>query len=85
MLFSILGSPIVSAEWTSHRKKNLLKYIALTYRNTHTMYAFRYIFCEFLNFLNVVSSFLNSFQFNFLWFLWGIFVVILHLYHSPTL
>jgi hypothetical protein len=57
LLFNHLGLnvPIVDAEVKEDRKKILVNYFTDN-RNNHDFYAFRFFFCELLNFVNVVGQ-----------------------------
>ena len=50
-----LNVPIVDAEVKEDRKKILVNYFTDN-RNNHDFYAFRFFFCELLNFVNVVGQ-----------------------------
>eukprot|EP00092_Neocalanus_flemingeri_P024553 GFUD01026628.1.p1 GENE.GFUD01026628.1~~GFUD01026628.1.p1 ORF type:complete len:359 (+),score=94.79 GFUD01026628.1:64-1140(+) len=55
MLVQGLNVPIVDAEVKDDRKKVLVNYFTDN-RNNHDFYAFRFFFCELLNFVNVVGQ-----------------------------
>ena len=50
-----MNVPIVDAEAKEDRKKILVNYFTDN-RNNHDFYAFRFFFCELLNFINVVGQ-----------------------------
>lgn len=51
----LLGGPVVTKDWSEFRRAELVSYLSYTNVYTHNMYALRYIFCEILNLVNVVS------------------------------
>ena len=55
MVFAGLNVPIVDADTKDDRKKILVNYFTDN-RNNHDFYAFRFFFCELLNFVNVVGQ-----------------------------
>merc|ERR1712215_19212 len=55
MLVQGLNVPIVDAEAKEDRKKIIVNYFTDN-RNNHDFYAFRFFFCELLNFINVVGQ-----------------------------
>ena len=55
MHFAGLNVPIVDADTKDDRKKILVSYFTDN-RNNHDFYAFRFFFCELLNFVNVVGQ-----------------------------
>ena len=50
-----LNVPIVDADTKEDRKKILVNYFTDN-RNNHDFYAFKFFFCELLNFINVVGQ-----------------------------
>ena len=50
-----MNVPIMSAETKSDRIKILVDYFS-TNRNNHRFYAFKFFFCEILNFFNVLGQ-----------------------------
>jgi len=55
MLVQDMNVPIVDADAKEDRKKILVDYFT-TNRHNHEWYAFRFFFCELLNFVNVVGQ-----------------------------
>jgi len=55
MLVQDMNVPIMSAETKSDRIKILVDYFS-TNRNNHRFYAFKFFFCEILNFFNVLGQ-----------------------------
>lgn len=47
--------PLIPTTWTDETKKRLVHYLT-SFEYLHTLYAFRYLLCELLNFLNVVRA-----------------------------
>lgn len=45
--------------WNENTKRNLVDYL-ISFEYLHSLYVFRYFLCEFLNFLNSVSIFVQS-------------------------
>nr|CAD7395185.1 unnamed protein product [Timema cristinae] len=50
-----LDSPLVSEVWTPERRKTVLEYLD-SCGHHHNLYAFRFVVCETLNFINVVGQ-----------------------------
>ncbi|CAG2068558.1 unnamed protein product, partial [Timema podura] len=48
-------SPLVSEVWTPERRKTVLEYLE-NCGHHHNLYAFRFVVCETLNFINVVGQ-----------------------------
>lgn len=55
-------NPIVTKEWSESRRAELVSYLTYTNLYTHKMYALRYVFCEILNLVNVVSKQQNQYS-----------------------
>ena len=55
MLVMQLNSPIVDDDTKRERKNMLIHYFTVNLHN-HNFYAYRFFFCELLNFVNVVGQ-----------------------------
>ena len=55
MLVMQLNSPIVDEDSKKDRKSMLVNYFSINLHN-HNFYFFRFLFCEVLNFVNVVGQ-----------------------------
>ncbi|XP_015111877.1 innexin inx2-like [Diachasma alloeum] len=51
-----LTSPFLRDVWSQERREQLVEYFASTHLHTHNFYALCYLFCEALNFLNVIAQ-----------------------------
>lgn len=56
--------PLVPPVWNENTKKELTYYL-INSAYLHSLYAYRYVLCELLNFINVVSTYVYNFSVYF--------------------